>query len=146
MPASRAGLTLVEVMIAVAVMVVGLSAVFDSLVTSHRVTDRGKNQALAYQEIQAQIEQLQMLSFKSLRQTFKGIAFQVSGLRPQTGTTTLGTVTNLLASRTPYSGQANPNVFLATDTKMPLLFKVTWEDAEGVSSVQVVYVLAYRGI
>ncbi|MBA3936185.1 MAG: prepilin-type N-terminal cleavage/methylation domain-containing protein, partial [Planctomycetes bacterium] len=50
----RSGLSLIEVMIAMTILVVGLGTQFDSLVTSHRATDRGKNQALAYQEIQAQ--------------------------------------------------------------------------------------------
>ncbi|MBA3937928.1 MAG: hypothetical protein H0X38_10735, partial [Planctomycetes bacterium] len=95
---------------------------------------------------QAQIEQLQMLSFKGLRQTFKGLAFQVQGLNAPPGSAVVGSVTNLLATQAPYSAQANPNVFLATDTKLPLLFKAVWKDAEGESSVQVVFVLTYRGI
>ena len=58
---SRSALSLVEVMIAMVILVIGLSTLFDSMVTSKRVNDRATNQAKAYEEIQAQIESLQYL-------------------------------------------------------------------------------------
>ena len=96
---SRSGMTLIEVMIAMVILVVGLSALFDSMVTSKRVNDRATNQAKAYEEIQAQIEALQYMPFDTVRREFKGIAFNVKGLTPQTGAVTCGTVTKLLARR-----------------------------------------------
>lgn len=139
-------MTLVEVMIAMVILVVGLSALFDSLVTSKRVNDRATNMALAYEEIQAQIESLQYMPFASMRRDFKGIAFDVRGLNIPTGSVTCGTVTNL-RNPTPESTvmSPNPNKFINTDLVLPLRFRVNWVDAQGPISVETVFVITNRG-
>lgn len=145
-PHLRSGTTLVEVMIAMIVLVIGLSALFDSMVTSKRVNDRATNQAKAYEEIQAQIETLQYMPFDSVRRDFKGIAFDVQGLRPQDGALTCGTVTNLANPNPDDTAIApNPNKFKLTDQVLPLRFRVAWVDDNGPASVETVYVVTNRG-
>jgi Tfp pilus assembly protein PilV len=141
-----AGLSLVEVMIAMVILVIGLSTLFDSMVTSKRVNDRATNQAKAYEEIQAQIEALQYMPFDSIRRDFKGIAFDVKGLSPQTGAVTCGTITKLSNPNPNDTATApNPNKFLLTDNVLPLRFRVAWLDDQGPASVETVYVVTNRG-
>ncbi len=144
---ARDGMTLVEVVMAMTIMVVGLFTVFDSLVTSQHVNDRATNQALAYQEIQAQIETVQYLPFVTVAQDFKGLSFAVKGLRVAVGSPSVGTVTNLANPNPEDTTLApNPNLFPANATKLPLRFRAHWVDAEGDAIVEVVYILVYRGI
>lgn len=144
--ASRSGTSLVEVMIAMMILAIGLSTLFDSMITSKRVNDRATNQAKAYEEIQAQIESMQYLPFSSVRSDFKGIAFDVQGLRVPEGAVTCGTVTRLSnpnpddTSLTP-----NPNRFDVTDNILPLRFRVAWVDENGPASVETVYIITNRG-
>lgn len=142
----RSGLSLVEVMIAMVILAIGLSTLFDSMVTSNRVNDRATNQAKAYEEIQAQIESLQYMPFDSVRRDFKGIAFDVKGLAPRKGAVTCGTITKL-SNPNPddASTSPNPNKFLLTDNVLPLRFRVAWEDQQGVAWVETVYVVTNRG-
>lgn len=144
---ARSGLTLVETVIALVIVVIGVITTFDALLTSKKTHERATNQALAYQEIQAQIETLQYMPFVTIRQSFKGIGFDVRGLRPPAGRTSCGTVTRL-ANPDPYSQtmSPNPNVFGQTDNTLPLRIRVEWEDSSGPASVEVAYVLAYRGL
>jgi type II secretory pathway pseudopilin PulG len=144
-PATQA-LTLVEIMIAMAILIIGLSTLFDSMVTSKRVNDRATNQAKAYEEIQAQIESLQYMPFLSVRSSFKGIAFNVRGLRPPSGVSSCGTVTKL-TNPNPYDTNVspNPNSFPLSAQILPLRFRVTWEDDQGPASVETTYVVTTRG-
>jgi prepilin-type N-terminal cleavage/methylation domain-containing protein len=142
----RSGLTLVEVMIAMVILVVGLSVLFDSMVTSKRVNDRATSQAKAYEEIQAQIETLQYMPFDSVRRDFKGVAFDVKGLTPQTGAVTCGTVTKLSNADPNSTAIApNPNKFVTTDNVLPLRFRVAWTDEQGPIMVETIYVVTNRG-
>ena len=130
-------MSLVEVMIAMMVLAIGLSTLFDSMITSKRVNDRATNQAKAYEEIQAQIETMQYMPFDSVRRDFKGIAFDVLGLRIPDGAVTCGTVTKF--------SNPNPNKFLLSDQVLPLRFRVAWVDENGPAWVETVYVVANRG-
>ena len=142
----RSGLSLVEVMIAMVILAIGLSTLFDSMVTSKRVNDRATNQAKAYEEIQAQIESLQYMPFESVRRDFKGISFDVKGLSPLNGAVTCGTISKLSNPNPDDTGTApNPNKFLLTDNVLPLRFRVAWLDEQGVASVETVYVVTNRG-
>jgi prepilin-type N-terminal cleavage/methylation domain-containing protein len=140
------GLTLIEVMIAMVILVIGISTLFDSMVTSKRVNDRATNQAKAYEEIQAQIETFQYMPFASARDYFKGISFDVPGLNPPSGVFSCGTVTKL-DNPNPYDTtmSPNPNRFPASAQVLPLRFRVTWEDEQGVATVETTYVMATRG-
>jgi prepilin-type N-terminal cleavage/methylation domain-containing protein len=142
----RSGMTLIEVMIAMVILVIGLSALFDSMVTSKRVNDRATNQAKAYEEIQAQIESFQYMPFDSVRRDFKGVAFDVKGLAAQTGAITCGTISKLSNANPNSTVTApNPNKFLATDNVLPLRFRVAWTDEQGPVAVETVYVVTNRG-
>jgi prepilin-type N-terminal cleavage/methylation domain-containing protein len=146
MPTTQA-LTLIEVMIAMVILVIGISTLFDSMVTSKRVNDRATSQAKAYEEIQAQIENLQYMPFASLREGFKGIAFNVRGLRPPGGDFSCGTVTKL-SNPNPNDttiAPINPNVFSPTDNILPFRIRVSWEDDQGPAMVETVYVATNRG-
>lgn len=128
------------------ILVIGLSTLFDSMVTSKRVNDRATYQAKAYEEIQAQIESLQYMPYDSVRRDFKGISFSVKGLAPQTGAVTVGTITKL-SNTTPDSTAIapNPNRFTLTDNVLPLRFRVAWIDDQGPASVETVYIVTNRG-
>jgi Tfp pilus assembly protein PilV len=143
---TRTGLTLIEIMIAMVILIVGLSTLFDGMVTSKRVNDRATNQAKAYEEIQAQIESLQYMPFESVRRDFKGIAFNVVGLSPQTGTFSVGTVTNLSNTNPNSTAMSpNPNKFPLSANTLPLRFRVAWQDEQGPASVETVFVITNRG-
>lgn len=145
-PTSRSGMSLVEVMISMMILAIGLSTLFDSLITSKRVNDRATNQAKAYEEIQAQIESLQYLPFDNLRREFKGISFDVQGLRIPEGAVTCGTVTKLSnPNPNDTSTTPNPNTFNIADHSLPMRFRVSWVDENGPASVETVYIFAHRG-
>ena len=141
---TRAGMTVVEVIIAFAVLVVGVSSLMDAMVTSKRITDRATNQAKAYEQIQAQLEAIQYIPYQAMKDNFKGIAFDVPGLRPATGAFSCGTITKL-SNATPDATTPSLNNFAASDQSLPLRFRVRWVDQEGESTVETVYVVANRG-
>ncbi len=141
---SRSGMTLVEIIIALAILVVALSTLFDSMVTSKRISDRVTNQAKAYEQIQAQLEAIQYIPYQALKDNFKGIAFDVPGLNPGVGAVTCGTITKL-SNATPDATTPSLNNFAANDQSMPLRFRVRWVDQEGESTVETIYVVANRG-
>ena len=64
---SRSGMTLVEIIIAMAILLVALTTLFDSMVTSKRISDRVTNQAKAYEQIQAQLEAIQYIPYQALK-------------------------------------------------------------------------------
>jgi type II secretory pathway pseudopilin PulG len=137
-------MTVVEVIIAFAVLVVGISSLMDAMVTSKRITDRATNQAKAYEQIQAQLEAIQYVPFQALKDNFKGIAFDVPGLRPGPGAVSCGTITKL-SNPTPDAATPSLNNFAVSDLSLPLRFRVRWVDQEGESTVETVYVVANRG-
>lgn len=141
---TRAGMSLVEVIIAFAIMVVGISSLFDAMVTSKRISDRTTNQAKAYEQIQAQLEAIQYIPYQAMKDNFKGISFDVPGLRPAPGATSCGTITKL-SNPTPDGTTPTLNNFAASDQSLPLRFRVRWVDQEGESWVECVYVVANRG-
>ena len=133
-------------MIAFMILAIGLSTLFDSMITSKRVNDRATNQAKAYEEIQAQIETMQYMPFDSVRRDFKGIAFDVQGLRIPDGAVTCGTVTKFANPNPNDTATApNPNKFLLSDQVLPLRFRVAWVDENGPAWVETVYVVTHRG-
>jgi type II secretory pathway pseudopilin PulG len=140
------GLSLVEVTIAMVILTIGLSTLFDSMATSKRINDRATNQAKAYEEIQAQIESLQYMPFDSVRRDFKGIAFDVRGLNPPATAFTCGTVTKLSNPNPDDTATTpNPNKFNLSDQVLPLRFRVSWLDEHGPASVETVYIVTNRG-
>ena len=143
---SRSGLSLVEVMISMMILAIALSVLFDSMITSKRVNDRATNQAKAYEEIQAQIETLQYMPFEDVKRKFKGIAFDVQGLRIPAGAVTCGTVTKFSNPNPNDTTLApNPNKFLMSEKVLPLRFRVAWVDENGPAWVETVYVITHRG-
>lgn len=148
MQVARQGMSLVEVLIALTVLALGFGAAFSAIFTARRVDSASHNSALAYQEIQAQIETYQYLPFISLQSNFKGSSFNVAGLTPLPGAPSVGTVTKA-ANPDPDNttlSPTNPNAFLSSDSKLPLRFRCCWIENGTPVSVEVIYVLTYRGI
>ncbi len=148
---TRTGLTLIETVLAMTVLIVGTVAVFDSLLTANKANNRATNTALALQEIQAQIETMENMPFVDIWMNFKGIGFSVRGLSAPAALKAralqCGTVTALKnADIYNTSTTSNKNVFSPSDTKLPLRFRVEWNDLSGDAAVEVIYILAYRGI
>lgn len=151
----RRGMTLIEVMIAISILMIGLTVVFSSLLTARKVSEQATNMALAYQEIQAQVETYQYLPFNDLQRHFKGTSFAVKGLlaplvpgSSSVRRTSVGTITRL-QNPTPYATSlwpTNVNAFDNSQTRLPLRFRVEWDQDGSTMSAEVVYVLTYRGI
>ena len=131
---SRVGLSLVEVMIAMAILVVGLMSLMGAMGTANEVKNRAKSTGLALTAAQAEVEQLQALSFNEVVSKVplapSGLAFAVSGLRLQTGATTAGSVSRQLDS--------TPNL-------IHLLVTLNWQDIQGPASINIHYYHANRG-
>jgi type II secretory pathway pseudopilin PulG len=140
----RGGMSLVEVMLATAILAASLAVVFSSMLSARNVQSQTQNQALAYAEIQAQIETYQYLPFSGLQSSFKGAQFDVQGLRKCSGNPSVGTVTKASNSNV-WDTTLTPNNFNG-DTKLPLRFRCEWDEDNHKMSVEIIYVLTYRGI
>jgi len=131
---SRQGFSLVEVMVAMTILVVGIMTLMGAMSTSNEVKNRAISQGLALEAVQAQIEKLQAMSFTqaagAVPRAPSGIAFPVSGLvlRPEDG--------------------AAGSISLQTDSTGNLLhftFSVNWVDVQGPVSYSVDLYLTNRG-
>lgn len=145
---TRSGMSLLEVLVALTVLALGFGAAFSAMFTARKVDDSARNAELAFQEIQAQLETYQYLPFISLQTNFKGASFDVQGLTPPKGVTQVGSVTKA-ANPSPDDttlSPTNPNAFTSSDTKLPLRFRCTWVENGNPVTVEVYYVLTYRGI
>ena len=142
---SRAGMTIIETMIAMAILGIGLTASFGSMINARKVNEHATNAALAYQEIQAQIETYQYLPFITLQRDFKGTGFAVKGLSPAAGRPCGGTITRV-DNIDPYATTPASNAFSSSDTKLPLRFRCEWDEGGSPMSIEIVYVVVYRGI
>jgi Tfp pilus assembly protein PilV len=141
---ASAGTTLIETLIAMSVLIIGLTSVFDCMITANRVNQRATNQARAYEEIQAQIETFQIVAFTDMRRSFKGYHFTVVGLIPPTGFVKTGSVTRADRLFTTANASVTTNEFGITETKMPIRFRVDWIDDQGPAFVEVAYVFTDR--
>ena len=126
---SRSGFTLVEIMIALAIIAVALSAFCGSLFTAQQVQTRTISQSRALEQIQKIIEQIQNTNYTSVQSSWDNKTFPVSGLTPQPGSTTCCTV----------------NVVSPQVDKIPLRITVSWSDLSGPGTISVIYVHTNRG-
>lgn len=136
-PARRSaalGLSLIEVMVSLAILVVGVMSMMGAMATSNEVKNRARSQGLALEAIQAEIEKLQALSFNEIASkvpvTPSGLGFSVAGLQLQTGMTTAGSMTRLADS---------------TTSLLHLRFTVSWKDVQGPGTLQIDYYHTNRG-
>jgi type II secretory pathway pseudopilin PulG len=146
-PRARAAFTLLETMIAVGVLMIGLTAAFSGLLNARQVNQMVRDQSLAYQEIQAQIETYQYMPFKALQQSnaFKGARFDVKGLRAPNGRSSVGTVTKA-SNPNPYDTSAGANSFSSSASKLPIRFRCEWDEGGVPMFAEIVFVYTYRGI
>ena len=95
----RGGFMIIDVLAALTILIVGLSAVVGSLVASQRVRDRNRDMALAYEAARGQMEEMRATPFRDVFAAFNGTplddppgpgaapgsGFDVEGLSPQEG-------------------------------------------------------------
>lgn len=130
---STAGMTLMEVMMASVALVTGVFSVFGAMGTSSQVRARARMQGLAVENIQAQIERLQAMSFSNVATLVPaggGLGFDVLGATPPVGRSQPGSIVRETDS---------------TTTRLHLRFTVDWVDANGPMSVVIRYHHVNRG-
>lgn len=123
----HAGFSLLEVMLAFAILVIGLFTVISAMGMSSQVRQRSRALGLATQAAQAEIERLQALGFDS---TYNGKTFGVQGLQPLPGRSAVGTIT-----RAPDS----------TPSLLHLIVTLQWLDASGPMETALHYYFVNRG-
>jgi prepilin-type N-terminal cleavage/methylation domain-containing protein len=126
---ARSGFSLIEIMIALVIISIALSAFCSSLFTAQQVQTRTVCQSLALEQIQKVVEQIQYTDYDGVPPGWDKASLPVTGLTPQ-------------------AGQANPctvNVFNQQVDRIPLRITVAWTDLEGPASISVVYVHVKRG-
>jgi prepilin-type N-terminal cleavage/methylation domain-containing protein len=126
---SRSGFTLIEVLIALSIIAIALSAYCSSIFGAQQTQNRSISQSRALEQIQKVIEQIQNTNYASVQTSWDGQSFTVPGLAPQAGRTTECTV----------------NVISPQVNKIPLRITVSWLDIQGPASISVVYVHTNRG-
>lgn len=133
-PLSRSGFSLLEVMVAMAVLVVGLMSLMGAMTTANEVKNRSRSQGLALEAVQAEIEKIQALSFSEVTGTVplapSGIAFPVRGLGLRTGDSAAGGISRQTDS---------------TGNLLHLTFTINWVDMQGPGSLSIDYYHTNRG-
>jgi prepilin-type N-terminal cleavage/methylation domain-containing protein len=128
------GLSLVEVMVALSILVVGLMSVMGAMTTANEVKNRQRSQGLALEAVQAEIEKLQALSYNEVAAKIPlapvGITFPVSGLRLFSGDSMAGSITRQVDS---------------ISNLQHLTFTVRWVDVQGPGSISIDYYHTNRG-
>jgi len=129
-----AGMSLIEVTVALSVLVLGALSVFSAMGTANEVKNRARSHGLAVEAIQAQIERLQATNFtevyKSVPAAPGGQGFDVEGIQLQPGDVNAGRI----------SREAD-----STNTLLHLTVTVDWWDAQGNASLTVHYYHVNRG-
>ena len=90
-----AGLSLVELMIALVVIAIALLAIFSLVVSSSQVQQETREKALAYNAARLKIEEMRSKTFSSIWSIYKaggstGNTFAVDGLQPIAGDAAVG--------------------------------------------------------
>jgi prepilin-type N-terminal cleavage/methylation domain-containing protein len=128
------GLSLVEVMVAMAILVVGLMSLMGAMTTANEVKNRQRSQGLALEAVQAEIEKIQAMTYTQVASTIplepSGLAFPVAGLRLRTGDPVAGGITRRADS---------------TSNLLHLTFTVNWVDVQGPCSLSIDYFHTNRG-
>jgi type II secretory pathway pseudopilin PulG len=155
---TQLGMTLIELMISVGIIILGLTAAFEAMFSAQRHSQRTQHESLAHEAIRAQIEFYQYLPFITLRNNFKGATFDVAGILdaasyadmptgkswPGDRPVPIGTVTR---TSNPHVNDTSlvVNRFDNTASTLPLTFTVRWRDHSGDCQVRVDYVFTHRG-
>jgi len=125
-------MSLMEVMIAMAVLVTGIMSLFGAMGTANDVRNRSKYHGNALQALQAQIESQLTQGISVAAQVPlapSGTTFPIAGIPLRTGQTNAGTV----------SRQAD-----STSNLVHLTFTAAWQDAGGPASLTLHYYLCAR--
>ena len=128
----HAGMSLMEVMVAMTVLVTGVMSLFGAMGTANDVRNRTKYHGNALEALQAQIETQLTQGISVAAQVPlapSGTSFAVAGIPLQAGATNAGTV----------SRQAD-----STSGLVHLTFTAAWQDAGGPTSLTLHYYLCAR--
>jgi prepilin-type N-terminal cleavage/methylation domain-containing protein len=129
---TRAGMSLIEVMIALVVMVTGVMSLFGAMGTANDVRNRSRYHGNALEALQAQIESqlTQGISVASqVPMAPNGTAFAIAGIPVQPGQLTAGRI----------SREAD-----STSNLVHLTFTAAWQDSGGPTSLVLHYYLSAR--
>lgn len=131
---STLGMSILEVMVALTILIVGVMSMMSAMATSNEVKNRARSHGLALEAIQGEIEKLQALSFNEVADKVpaapSGMAITVDGLRLPSGATSAGSI----------SREAD-----STSALLHLRFTVNWVDVQGPGSLQIDYYHTNRG-
>jgi Tfp pilus assembly protein PilV len=131
-PRSRAAMSLLEVMVAMVVLVIGVLSLFSAMGTANDVRTRTKYHGVALEALQAQIES-QLTQGVAVASAIplapNGTSFAIAGVPLQAGKSAAGTI----------SRQAD-----STSSLVHLTFTAAWQDAGGPSSLVLHYYLCAR--
>ncbi len=130
---TQLGMSILEVMVAMAVLLTGIFSLFGAMGFSSQIRHRAKAQGLAVEAIQAQIERLQAMSYSNVCASVPSssvMEFDVPGLAPPTGQVDAGSIRQETDS---------------ISTRLHLRFTVGWIDASGPAEVVVHYHHVNRG-
>ena len=132
----RHALSLVEVMAASTILVIGLGSAFSAMGSSDQTRRRTEDRNHAMVEIQSQIEKLQAMDSVALAAQFASsptYTFAVTGLTPpvSVGRTAAGLVEKLAPTSTAYGCTV-------------LRVRCDWEEVGGADAVQMIYFYTRR--
>ena len=83
-PEHARGLTLIELMIAVAILAIAICGIMSAYFSSHRLNVRSREEAIAVAAAQDKLAEIREHSFADIVSTYGGQTFQVLGLTPVT--------------------------------------------------------------
>ena len=122
----QAALTLPEVMIAIAILVIAILSTFSALGTSHQVSRSATIRARVMEKIQKAVEEIQSTDFGG----FSTVSFDVEGAQAPPGRTTIGIIE-------PVSDIPN--------RKIKYRIEAQWMDDTSVAVIATMYTHANRG-
>ncbi len=124
----RQGLSLVEVMCCLTLLVTGLTSVFESMAMAQRTSQKAKYRNLALAAIQAQIEVFQAMDQTAFNTVVANgtIAFPVEGLPGTGGSAPAGEIVPMTVTG-------------RTSQRTCLRFSVRWKEISGPDGISITY-------
>jgi prepilin-type N-terminal cleavage/methylation domain-containing protein len=90
--ASRAGFSLLEVMLSMSILAIAIVGTASAVLVSSKLNDRSRYEAIALEAAEDKLAQIRETAFANVATTFSGQTFTVAGLPYPTGTVVHGEV------------------------------------------------------